>query len=62
MKKIIAKVDFVLNGKRYIAGDEIEITDIEKIIKLNEKGFIEPLSYKDIVLLTRNNEKTKEEL
>ena len=62
MKKIIAKVDFVLNNKRYIAGDEVEITDIEKIIKLNEKGFIEPLSYKDIVLLTRDNKKTKEEL
>lgn len=61
MKKVIAKIDFVLNGKRYLAGDEIEITDIDKISKLNEKGFIEPLTYKDIVLLTRNNKEMKEE-
>ena len=53
MKKIIAKQDFILNGKKYITGDEVEVRDIQMVIKLNEKGFIEPLSYKDIVLVER---------
>lgn len=57
MKKVIAKKDFVLNGNNYIVGDEINIKDMEVITKLNEKGFIEPLSYKDLVLLEREIKK-----
>ena len=53
MKKIIAIKDFVLGDKKYIAGDEIELKDINKIRKLNEQGFIEPLSYKDLVIIER---------
>ena len=60
MKKVIAKKDFILNDKEYIIGDEIETTDIEVITKLNEKGFIEPLSYKDLVLLEREIKKENE--
>ena len=41
MKKVIAKKDFIFNGKSYIVGDEIETKDINVIITLNEKGFIE---------------------
>lgn len=59
MKKIIAKKDFSINGKFYIVGDEIETKDINFIRKLNEKGFIEPLEYKDLVIIER--ELTKEE-
>ena len=57
MKKVIAKKDFILNGNNYIVGDEINIKDMEVITKLNEKGFIEPLSYKDLVLLEREIKK-----
>lgn len=62
MKKVIAKKDFVLNSKNYIIGDEIETKNIEDIIKLNEKGFIEPLSYKDLVILEREIKKEKSKL
>ena len=60
MKKIIAKKDFILNDKNYIVGDEVELKDINAIKKLNEKGFIEPLTYKDLVLIERElNDKNK---
>lgn len=64
MKKVIAKVDFTTNIGNYIAGDEITGLSYEQIVKLNEKGFIEPLEYKDLVLIERelnNNKKVKEE-
>lgn len=62
MKKIIAKIDFTTNIGNYIKGDEIENLTYEQIVKLNEKGFIEPLEYKDLVLIKRELEKKKEEL
>lgn len=46
--KLIAKQDFNLNGTFYEKGDEIEISSKEALIKLNEKGFIEPLTPKEI--------------
>ena len=60
--KIIAKIDFAINDTSYIAGEEIKNFDYNKIVKLNESGFIEPLSYKDLVLLKREFDKKKEEL
>ena len=62
MKKIVAKIDFSVNGKYYIAGDEIDTKDMNLIRKLNEKGFIEPLDYKDLVMLERELTKKKTEL
>jgi len=62
MKKIIAQVDFTTNIGNYIKGDEIENLTYDQIVKLNEKGFIEPLEYKDLVLIKRELEKKKEEL
>lgn len=59
--KIIAKIDFVANNEQYIKGDEIKGLTYEQIVKLNEKGFIEPLTYKDLVLIKRELIK-KEEL
>lgn len=59
MKKVIAAKDFTANGKFYIAGDEITGLSFEQIVKLNEKGFIEPLEYKDLVLIKRQLEKNK---
>jgi hypothetical protein len=60
--KIIAKINFTVNGNKYIKGDEIKLNDINAIIKLNEAGFIEPLSYEDIVRIEREINKKKEEL
>lgn len=62
MKKVIAKIDFTANNEDYIVGDEINNLSYKQIVKLNEKGFIEPLSYKDLVLIKRELEKKKEEL
>lgn len=62
MKKIIAKVDFSSNLGNYIVGDEIQNLTYEQIVKLNEKGFIEPLTFKDLVLIKRELDKKKNEL
>ena len=57
MKKVIAKIDFTANSnKMYVAGDEIEGLTYEQIVRLNENGFIEPLDYKDLVLIKRELE------
>jgi len=63
MKKIIAKIDFIANNKGYIKGDEITGLNYNQIVKLNEKGFIEPLEFKDLVLIKRelDNKKNKKE-
>lgn len=53
MTKIIASKDFIMNGKSYIEGDEINIKDIKLVKRLNELGFIQSLGYKDLVLLER---------
>ena len=60
--KIIAKINFTANNKEYIIGDEIKDLTYEQIVKLNEKGFIEPLKYEDLVLVKRELDKKKEEL
>ena len=54
--KIIAKTDFSSNIGDYIKGDEIKNLTYEQITKLNEKGLIEPLSFKDLVLIKRELE------
>lgn len=61
--KIIAKKDFTLKGKNYIENDELIDLALEDIVKLNEQGFIQPLTYKDLVLLQREfeNKKVKKE-
>lgn len=62
MKKIIARINFSLNGVDYIAGEEIPKLTYNQIAKLNEKGYIEPLKYEDLVLIKRElNKKMKEE-
>lgn len=63
MKKFIAKKDFSANGINYIEGDEIKTKNYQAIVELNEKGFIEPLTYKDLVLIKRelDNPKLKKE-
>ena len=64
MDKVIAKINFTANDEFYIKGDEIKNVSFEQIVKLNEQGFIEPLDYKDLVLIKReleNKKKVKEE-
>ena len=48
MKPIKAKVLCSYKGTWYEAGDEIKAETKEDLVKLNEKGFIEPLTFKDI--------------
>lgn len=57
--KIIAKKDFTMNDKGYIEGDELTGLTMEEIVKLNEQGFIEPLGYKELVLIQRELESKK---
>ena len=42
-----AKTNFTLNGTYYEANDEVQGT-YEQILKLNELGYIEPLSRKEL--------------
>lgn len=46
--KPIAKKNFNLNSIFYEIGDEVKINNKKELIKLNEKGFIQPLSPKEI--------------
>ena len=48
MKPIKAKVLCSYKGTWYEAGDEIKVETKEDLVRLNEKGFIEPLTIKDI--------------
>lgn len=64
MKKIIARKDFIRNGEYVFAGDELKINNIDELVKLNEKGFIEPLDFKEVIQIQKelkNNSKKKEE-
>lgn len=64
MIKIIAKKDFTRKGEPIFAGEEVKVNSVEELVKLNEKGFIEPLSFKEIVQFKKeleNPEKIKKE-
>ena len=52
--KLIIQRDFVLNGEYYFENDEIEpekVGTIKDISRLNENGFIKPLSLKELIKL-----------
>lgn len=53
MKTLKAKKDFTINGIPYVVGDEVKVNDINIIRKLNEKGFIDPLNFKELVIIER---------
>ena len=64
MIKIIAKKDFTRNGEPIFVGDDVKVNSVEELVKLNEKGFIEPLTFKEIVQFKKeleNPEKIKKE-
>lgn len=43
-----ARIDFEMGGIFYEKGDEVEVNNKDQLIRLNEKGFIEPLTPKQI--------------
>lgn len=53
MIKIIAKQDFTIGNKFFLKGDEIKTRNFDAIVELNKNGLIEPLDYKDLVLIQR---------
>jgi len=61
--KIIASKNFTMKDKKYIKGEELTGLSLKEIVSLNEKGFIEPLTYEDLVMLEREfeNKKNKKE-
>lgn len=60
MKFIVAKKDFTLKGTLYKKGQELKQIDVETLINLNEKGFIEPIKISDLKKI-KNKEIEKEE-
>ena len=62
MKKIIVSKDFTCNLGKFIVGDEIDNLSYNQIVKLNELGYIQPLTYSDLVQIEKElNNKKKEE-
>lgn len=61
MKIIKAKKDFALNGVAYEKGDEVRVKDKSELISLNEKGFIEPLTLKQIQNFGKEPKENKKE-
>lgn len=59
MKPIKAKILFSHKGIWYEAGDEVKVETKEDLVKLNEKGFIEPLTFKDIQNFGKKEEPKK---
>lgn len=60
--KLVIQRDFVLNGEYYFKNDEIEpdkIGTIKDIARLNENGFIKPLSLKELIKLESEMKKPK---
>ena len=48
MKVIKATQSFTYNGNYYEKNDVVNIKNVKDLVRLNENGFIEPLTPKDI--------------
>lgn len=60
--KLIVNKDFTLNGSYYFENDEIvpeKIGAIKDISRLNENGFIKPLSLKELLQLEKELKQPK---
>jgi len=55
--EIIAKKEFTLNGKYYEKDDVVKVKSIEELRLLNEKGFIKPLTRKELENFKQEKEK-----
>ena len=51
--KIIARINFIFNDDKYIKGEEVKVKNINQVYKLNELGYINPLTYEQLVLIER---------
>ena len=56
--KIIARINFIFNGDKYIKGEEVKVKNINQVYKLNELGYINPLTYEQLVLIERQLRET----
>lgn len=61
MRPIKAKMDFYYKDILYVKGDEVKVETKEELVRLNEKGFIEPISYKEIQDFGKEPKKKYEE-
>lgn len=61
MKPIKARILFSHKGIWYEKGDEIKVETKEELVKLNEKGFIEPLTFKEIENFGKEETKKRKE-
>lgn len=62
MRAIKIKKDFSVNGVPYFAGDTLEDKiPYDTIVKINEKGYIEPLTLKELTQYKKELNKPKNE-
>lgn len=61
MKPIKARILFSHRGTWYEKGDEVKVETKEELVKLNEKGFIEPLTFKEIENFGKEETKKRKE-
>lgn len=61
MKPIKARILFSHKGTWYEKGDEVKVETKEELVKLNEKGFIEPLTFKEIENFGKEETKKRKE-
>ena len=61
MKPIKARILFSHKGTWYEKGDEVKVETKEELVKLNEKGFIEPLTFKEMESLGKEETKKRKE-
>lgn len=61
MKPIKARILFSYKGTWYEKGDEVKVQTKEELVKLNEKGFIEPLTFKEIENFGKEEPKKRKE-
>lgn len=66
MKQIVVKKDCIIKNKKYVAGDLFKATkqDMFLLCKLNEKGFIVPLTKEELLEISSSfkSKRKKEEL
>lgn len=51
--------DVVVDGIAYVSGDKIQVKNIDELVKLNEGGFISPLSLKELQSFFKKTENKK---
>lgn len=59
--KLIVQKEFTYHNKFYSSNDEIDSKEInfEDIVKMNEKGFINPLTTREVMLIKKESEISK---